>query len=545
MPGSIGEERRMQLANSPNDRAGPLIALHGIEKRFFGVHALKGVDLEVCAGEVHALVGENGAGKSTLMHILAGVHRPDAGKIDFNRQQDVAFANERSAQQQGIALVYQERSLFGPLSVAENIFAGRQPVKRWGRIDYRRLQNDTQALLDEVGLRADPQTPVERLSSAEQQLVEIAKALSLDARLIIFDEPTAALSLAETQRLFEIIRRLRAQGAGIIYISHRLEEVFDLADRATVLKDGRGQGTYPVSSLSPQSLVRLMVGRDVNPHQPRADRATGDAQVVLNVRGMSDVARAGARCQLRDISFFVRAGEIVGLAGLVGAGRSEVALGLFGGRIGCQPELCLHDKPVTVNSPAEAIAAGIGYLPEDRKESGLFMEMTVADNMTCAAAERFGTWHFDARRQHATAAGMCEALRIVCRGTHEPVKNLSGGNQQKVMLARWLLAAPRVLLVDEPTRGVDVGAKAEIHQLLFDQARRGAAVVVISSDLLELLALADRILVMREGCIVGELAHGEATEARIMELACAANAESSSAAFQKTSWTGGGNVETR
>jgi ABC-type sugar transport system ATPase subunit len=499
------------------------LELRGIEKRFVGVHALKGVDLEVCEGEVHAVVGENGAGKSTLMHILAGVYRPDAGRIDFDGQRDITLANERSAQQQGIALVYQERSLFGPLSVAENVFAGRQPVTRIGRINYRRLRHETRALLDEVGLCIDPHTPVERLSSAEQQLVEIAKALSLDAKLIIFDEPTAALSAAETQRLFEIIRRLRSQRVGIIYISHRLEEVFALADRATVLKDGLGQGTYPVSSLSPQSLIRLMVGRDVNPHQRRADKAAADAPVVLDVRGMSDGARAAARSGLGDISFVVRAGEIVGLAGLVGAGRSEVALSLFGARSGWSGELRLGDKRLRLNTPAEAIAAGIGYLPEDRKESGLFLEMSIADNMTCAATRRFGSWRFDTRRQQETTAGLCESLRVVCRGTHEPIQNLSGGNQQKVMLARWLLAAPRVLLVDEPTRGVDVGAKAEIHQLLFDQARRGAAVVVISSDLLELLALADRILVMREGRLMGELAHADATEARIMELACVAD----------------------
>jgi ABC-type sugar transport system ATPase subunit len=286
-----------------------------------------------------------------------------------------------------------------------------------------------------------------------------------------------------------------------------------------------------------------MVGRDVNPHQPRTDRPTADAPIVLDVRDMRDRGRPGERCRLDNIDFVVRAGEIVGLAGLVGAGRSEVALRLFGGRSGWSGELRIGDRPLHISSPAEAIAAGIGYLPEDRKENGLFLEMSIADNMTSAAAERFGSWYFDAKRQQASAGGMCESLRVVCRGVHEPVKNLSGGNQQKVILARWLLAAPRVLMVDEPTRGVDVGSKAEIHQLLFEQARRGAAVVVISSDLLELLALADRILVMREGRIAGELTHGEATEARIMELACAATDTSFSQPTERQPSTGGRNAD--
>lgn len=500
--------------------AEPLLALHGIEKRFPGVFALRGVDLEVRAGEVHALLGENGAGKSTLMHVLAGVFPPEAGRIDFAGQRNVAFANERAALQAGVALVYQERSLFGPLSVAENIFAGRQPRTRLHRIDYRRLNDDSRRLLKEVGLEVDPQTPLERLSSAQQQLVEVAKALSVQAQLILFDEPTAALAPAESARLFGLIRKLRDAGVGIVYISHRLEEVFALADRATVLKDGQGQGTFPLAELTSQRLINLMVGRELNPHQPRSDAAPAESRAVLQVRGLGDpLGGAPRKPRLENLSFEIRAGEVVGLAGLVGAGRSETALALFGARPGCTGEILVDGRKVRPRSPAEAIAAGIGYLPEDRKLSGLFLEMSIADNLASAAGKCFGSWVYRGGEQRAKARELCGALRVVCRSPDEPVKNLSGGNQQKVILARWLLANPRVMLVDEPTRGVDVGAKAEIHQLLYEQARRGTAVVVISSDMLELLAVSDRILVMCEGRITGELTRAEATEAKVVELA--------------------------
>jgi len=497
-----------------------LLNLQGIEKHFSGVFALRGVDLEVRAGEVHALLGENGAGKSTLMHVLAGVFPPDAGRIDFAGQEGVVFASERDALQAGIALVYQERSLFGPLSVAENIFAGRQPVTRLRRIDYRRLNDESRRLLHEVGLEIDPQTPLERLSSAQQQLIEVAKALSVQAKLILFDEPTAALAPAESEKLFSLIRKLRSAGVGIVYISHRLEEVFALADRATVLKDGRGQGTFPLAELTPSRLISLMVGRDVNPHQSRGDEVATERRPVLQVRNLSDSAGGRPRKpRLENLSFDVQAGEIVGLAGLVGAGRSETALALFGARPGCTGEILVDGKAVRPRSPAEAIAAGIGYLTEDRKLSGLFLERSIADNVVSAAGKRFGTWRTNQREERAKVQELCGALRVVCRGPDEPIKNLSGGNQQKVILARWLLADPRVLLVDEPTRGVDVGAKAEIHQLLYEQARRGKAIVVISSDMLELLAVSDRVLVMCEGRITGELTRAEASEAKIVELA--------------------------
>jgi len=495
----------------------PLLVLSAIHKRFPGVHALKGVDLDVRRGEVHALVGENGAGKSTLMQILAGVHRPDGGRICFDGRDDVVFKDELAAQRSGIALVFQERSLFGPMSVAENVFAARQPVGRWDRIDRRELDLRTRELLEELGVSVDPDAPVEELSSAQQQLVEIAKALSLRPKLLIFDEPTAALTPAETQQLFAVIRRLRSQGVGMIYISHRLEEIFAIADRITVLKDGAGQGTFPTGEIRPPDLVHRMVGREVNLHQRRADAPSANAPVLLDVSDLNDPP--GRRPRLQNIRFSVRAGEIVGFAGLVGAGRTELAMTLFGARRGASGRVTIDGRPVAIESPADAIASGIGYLPEDRKDGGLFLEMNLAENMAAAVVARPGSWKYEEKAHRRTAEERIGSLRIVCRGPEEPVQNLSGGNQQKVVLSKWLAAHPRVFIVDEPTRGVDVGAKSEIHALLFDLARTGAAVIVISSDLPEVLAVSDRVLVMREGRIAGELFAAQATEKSIMKLA--------------------------
>jgi ABC-type sugar transport system ATPase subunit len=454
------------------------------------------------------------------MHILAGVHQPDAGRIDFDGEIGVEFPGERASQERGIALVHQERSLFGAMTVAENIFAGREPVTAWGRIDRRRLRGEARILLRQVGLETNPDTPVDCLSPAHQQLVEVAKALSLRSKLIVFDEPTAALASAEVATLFALIRRLRDQGVGLIYISHRLEEVFALADRATVLKDGIGQGTSTIAELTPHDLVRRMVGRDLCLHQARDSRRLTNGRVVLEVRGVGDAPdQPGLSPGLKDISFQVRAGEIIALAGLVGAGRTELALALFGCRPNVVGEVLIDGRPARLRSPIEAIKAGIGYLPEDRKDDGLFAEMSIADNIAAVAARRFGTWRHRASAARSVALQLCDSLRVACRGPHEPVNILSGGNQQKVVLARWLLAGPRVLIVDEPTRGVDVGAKVEIHNLLFQLAFRGTAVIVISSDLPEVLAVADRVLVMREGRLAGELPRGQATEAAVLELA--------------------------
>jgi ABC-type sugar transport system ATPase subunit len=495
----------------------PLLQMRGIVKRFPGVVALDGVQIDVHRGEVHALVGENGAGKSTLMHILAGVYQPDAGEIAFDGQSNITIENERAAQQLGVAIVFQERSLFADLPVAENIFAGRQPAVGWGHIRRGQLYADARALLDRVALSIDPRTRVGDLSPAQQQMIEIAKALSLDAQLLILDEPTAALTDAETRALFNCVARCRQQGVGVIYISHRLEEIFQIADRVTVLKDGRWQGTFDIPETSPDDLVLRMVGRELA--REHLDRTSAEAGPIrLEARDLSDRTRSTGRALLQNVSFAARAGQITALSGLAGAGRTETALAIFGHRA-TSGDIIIDETPINPRSPREAIAAGIGYLPEDRKEAGLFLEMSIAANIAAARLDRFGTWWQSDRRRDDVARDYRQSLKIATPDVHRPVVQLSGGNQQKVLLARWLLVNPKVLIADEPTRGVDVGAKAEVHALLRELARQGAAVVVISSDLLEVLAIADRVIVMREGTVTGELSREDATEESIMRLA--------------------------
>jgi ABC-type sugar transport system ATPase subunit len=502
----------------PEFMPGSLLQLRAIRKSFGGTLVLKEVDFDVRAGEVHALCGENGAGKSTLMNILAGVRQPDSGEILLGGRSGARFPNAQSARAAGIGMVFQDRSLFGPLTVAENIFAGRQPVNRWGMINRRRLRADAEQLLAEVAPDVAADAVVADLSPAQQQMVEIAKALSLAAKIMIFDEPTAALTEAETARLFLVIRQLRRRGVGVIYISHRLEEIFTLADRVTVLKDGAGQGTLPVSETNTDALIRLMVGRDLE--KPPSTSGVSARPVLLEVKGLTDRPGTVARAALlKNISFHVKEGEVVGLAGLAGAGRTETALALFGVRPGAAGEVRLAGKLVRPGSPSDAIAAGLGYVSEDRKESGLFLDLSVRRNVSVAQLKHFGTWFFRDDAEAAVAEDYREKLGIVCRDINQDTGHLSGGNQQKVLLARWLLVNPKVLIVDEPTRGVDVGAKAEVHQLLRDFAGRGNGVVVISSDLPEALAISDRIYVLRSGRITGELARAQATEEAVMQLA--------------------------
>jgi ABC-type sugar transport system ATPase subunit len=497
-----------------------LLSMRGIVKHFPGVKALDGVGISVCRGEVHALVGENGAGKSTLMHILAGVFPPDFGRIDFAGKREIVIANEHAAQRLGISIVFQERSLFGDLSVAENIFAGRQPTRVWGHIRRREMLSRAKLLLDQVRIRVDPKALVSRLSPAEQQMVEIAKALSLDARLLILDEPTAALTPSESQTLFDVIGQAKVSGRAIIYISHRLDEIFRIANRVTVLKDGRWQGTLPIEKTSPADLVLRMIGREVGKREQNASQRPRSDQPVLQVRGLSDPnVVAGERSLLKDISFSVHAGEIVAFAGLTGAGRTETALSVFGSRPRASGEILIENRPVRIRSPRDAIKAGIGYLSEDRKESGLFLEMGIAANIASANLRSFGTWWMNRSRLRNVAQSYRERLRIAAAGIDAPVVRLSGGNQQKVLLARWLLLSPKILFVDEPTRGVDVGVKGEVHSLLRDLADGGAAVVVVSSDQPEVLAVADRVIVMREGRIAGELNRASANEEAILRLA--------------------------
>lgn len=496
-----------------------LLCMRGICKSFGGVQALNGVDLEARTGEVHALVGENGAGKSTLMHILAGVHRPDEGRIDFDGRENVPLASERDAQKCGIAIVFQERSLFPSLSAAENVFAGRQPISKWGAIQREKLHEQTRVLLREVGLKCDPGTPLDELSAAQQQMVEIAKALSLNAKLIIFDEPTAALTETETNALFRVIADLKRRGVAIVYISHRLEEVFKIADRVTVLKDSVGQGTFDVTAMTTDKLISLMVGRALSFNRPEAQDFR-NAAVVLEVKGVNDPGlKTEMKTVLREISFQVRQGEIVALSGLCGAGRTELALSIFGARPRESGEIFVDGRRVEIRSPADAISAGLAYVPEDRKEAGLFLDMTIAQNTAVGSLREFGTWWFNDAKGHAVAEEFRNKLRIASHGVKQIVQTLSGGNQQKVVLAKWLLIRPKILIVDEPTRGVDVGAKTEVHELIRELAREGTAILVISSDLPEVLAVADRILVMREGRIAGELSGADATEEKIMRYA--------------------------
>ena len=499
----------------------PLLQLRAIRKSFGGVEVLKGVDFDVRPGEVHAVCGENGAGKTTLMNIIVGVHAPDAGEITLGERKWSHFSNAHAAQRAGISLVFQERSLFGPLTVAENIYAGRQPVTAWGMIHRRRLHADAERVLAEAAPDIAADAVVADLSPAQQQMVEIAKALSLDARIVMFDEPTAALTGAETARLFGVIRQLRKRGVGVVYISHRLEEIFTLADRVTVLKDGAWQGTLPVAETNTAELIRRMVGRDVETAGRGA--AQSSARVLLEVKGLSDLGARGQPGLLRDISFHVRAGEIIGLAGLAGAGRTETALALFGVRPRSSGEILVDGRKLDVRSPRDAIAAGLGYVSEDRKESGLFLDMSVRRNISAGQLKRFGGWFFRDREEAAVAEDLRARLGVVCRDVQQDTGHLSGGNQQKVLLARWLLVKPRVLIVDEPTRGVDVGAKAEVHQLLRDYVRQGHGVVLISSELPEVLSVSDRIYVMRTGRIAGEVLGAEATEEAVMALAAGGN----------------------
>jgi ABC-type sugar transport system ATPase subunit len=499
----------------------PLLVMKAVKKSFDGVEVLKGVDFIARAGEVHALVGENGAGKSTLMNLLAGVHQPTSGTISFAGLDNLRIANEKAAQELGISIVFQERSLFAQLSLADNIFAARQPA--WfGHIRRKKLWADTRALLQRVGLDLDPNQLVGDLSPAQQQLAEIAKALSLRAKLMIFDEPTSSLTDTETRALFRVIRQLRKDGVGIIYITHRLEEIFQIADRVSVLKDGEGQGTFTATETSTDQLVRLMVGRSLELHHK--DAVAAGNPIILEVRNICDPTNT-PRPLLKNVSLNVRQGEIVGLAGLAGAGRTELALSIFGIRARGAGEIFLNGKRVSIHSPNEAISAGIGYVAEDRKEGGLFLEMSIATNIAAARLELFGSWWVSGRRQRNAAERFRESLRIACADTSQAVQRLSGGNQQKVVLAKWLLVDPSVLIVDEPTRGIDVGAKAEVHHLLYQHSRKGSSVIVVSSDLPEILDVSDRIYVMREGQITAELSRSEATEEKVMRFASLAPQE--------------------
>ncbi|MFE4634961.1 sugar ABC transporter ATP-binding protein [Streptomyces sp. NPDC056773] len=475
-----------------------MLRMTGICKSFPGARVLTDVDLEVEPGEVHALIGENGAGKSTLMKILAGVHAPDGGTIELDGR-TLSFKHPTDAQRAGVSIIYQELTLLPERTVAENVFLGREP-KRLGLVDRAAMEEATSALLEELGERSfGPRDLVRRLSVAQQQVVEIVKALSVEARIVVMDEPTAALAEAEVELLYRLVRRLSERGIAVLYISHRLREIFTLAHRVTVLKDGAKVATLPIGELTTAGLVRLMVGRELTDYYPeRATRPAGD--VLLSVRG-------GGNDSLDGIDLELRAGEIVGLAGLQGAGRTELAKALFGAEPFTRGEM----TPRRPGSVRDAIAAGIGLVTEDRKAEGLALHQSVRDNALLVARARRG-------RPGAPVLDLLKRVRLAPPSPEKEVRYLSGGNQQKVVLAKWLTVAPKILLFDEPTRGVDVGAKAAIHELVRELAEDGMAVLMISSELPELIGMSDRIVVLRDGRIAGHLP-ADSSEEAVMHLA--------------------------
>ncbi len=489
-----------------------VLELRDVVKRFPGVLALDHAQLQVRRGEVHCLLGENGAGKSTLMKILAGAQPMDEGEMLLDGQ-PIIVRTPHHAQQLGISMIYQEFNLSPFLSVAENIYLGREPrIGRTPMIDWNRMYRGAQEVLERIRVQLDVRAPINELSVAQQQMVEIAKAISVEAKIIIMDEPSATLTGHELRALFELIRQLRAQGIAMVYISHRLEEIFEIGDRVTVMRDGKYIGANTVKELTRETLIRMMVGRDLTEEFPKEHFERGRER--LRVEGLS---RTGA---FQDIGFSLHEGEIVGLTGLVGAGRTEVARAIFGADAISGGSIMLDGESIHVRSPRDAIAHGIGLLTEDRKGQGLVLGMTVSENTTLANLKALTKTGFIRFAQERTAAGKyVDGLRIKTPSIDQHVQNLSGGNQQKVVLAKWLFTQSRVLIFDEPTRGVDVGAKVEIYKLMNELVREGVAILMISSELPEVLGMCDRILVMHEGRLSGELTREEATQETIMELA--------------------------
>ncbi len=488
----------------------PALRMRGIAKAFPGVQALAGVDFEVRAGEVHILLGENGAGKSTLMRILSGAQVSDAGVIEIDGT-PTRLNSPRAARNARIAIIHQELALVPGMTVAENIYLGRAPT-RFGMLDHGPMVRGATALLQQLGATIDPNEMVGALSIAQQQLVEIARALSLDAKILIMDEPTSALTERETARLFETIRGLTVRGVAIIYISHRLDEIFAIGDRITVLRDGRHIVTQPIDHADRRDLVRLMANRDVDELVPASSRTMGAPR--LRIENLSHGST------LHDVTFSVRAGEIVGFAGLLGAGRTEIARAVFGLEPIDSGTIYVDDHEITIRSPRDAIAAGIGFVTEDRKREGLVLSRSVRDNVALPILSRLARLGLVRHRhEHATAEGAVRDLRIRTPTVKQLARNLSGGNQQKIVLAKWLVTGARILFLDEPTRGIDVGSKQEIYQLVHDLASDGVAIVLMSSDLPEVLGLSDRVLVMREGRIAGEFLRADATAELVM--ACA------------------------
>jgi rhamnose transport system ATP-binding protein len=493
--------------------AAPVMELTGVSKRFDATQALDDVSLTLYPGETHALLGENGAGKSTLIKVMTGIHAPDAGVMVVGGE-ETSFKGSGDAQKAGVAAIYQEPAIFPDLNVAENIFMSHQD--RGAVVHWRTLYKDAEAILGRIDVRMDVRTLASTLPVASQQAVEIAKALSLDVRVLIMDEPTAALSAHEVSELFKQIRRLTADGVAVLFISHRLDEVFEIADRVTVLRDGKLISSRPKGEVTQGQAIRDMVGRDMADFFVRNPQPAGD--VVLRVDGL---ARDGA---FHDVGFELRAGEVLGFAGLVGAGRTDVALALFGIAPPDAGVIELDGRRLAPRSPRQALRAGIAYLSEDRRALGLSLPQSITANITLATLRKYVTRLrlLDAKAEREVANRFREKLTIRTPSLETPVEQLSGGNQQKTMLAKWLNAQPRVLILDEPTRGIDVGAKAEVHQIVDELAASGMAIILISSDLPEVIAMSDRVLVMREGRRTGIFERAEADEERIITAAMGA-----------------------
>lgn len=490
-----------------------VLSVEDAAKNFGGVKALVRAGLTLFPYEIHALLGENGAGKSTLLKTLAGVHRLDAGSITLNGKAFVQ-GSTRLAREQGIAVIYQEPNLFPDLTLAENVFAGRQPIKN-GSVDWKFMENESRQLFSQLGVTLNPLSRARGLSIADQQIVEIAKAISTQANVIVMDEPTAALSSKEVERLFSVARKLRNQGCAVVFVSHRLDEVFALCDRITIMRDGSTVSSAAISEIDEPQVIRAMVGRDVSELFPKMDAKIG--QVVLDVQNLS---RDG---QFEDVSFSVRAGEIVALAGLVGSGRSEVARAIFGVDSYDAGSISVNGAALKAGSPLEAMSAAIALVPEDRRQQGLFMPTSIAKNaaITMLASIRKG-FILRASAERKIADQWTKILQTKYASIDDPVERLSGGNQQKVVLAKWLATNPLLLIVDEPTRGIDVGTKSEVHKLLSQKAQEGLAVLMISSELPEVLGMADRVLIMREGHIVREFSRQEATSENVIAAATGA-----------------------
>lgn len=493
-------------------RGSTLLSLRQITKRFPGVLALDDVSLEVCTGEVVALCGENGAGKSTLMKIVGGIFPPDAGKIQIGGVA-VKIPNAHAALRLGVAFIHQELNVLDNLDVAANVFFGREPRNRLGLIRFNQIHAATAPWLRRLGVTFSSRTRVSELSLAEQQMVEIARALSLQARLIIMDEPTASLTLSETNRLLELTLELKQQGVSVVYISHRLSEIERIADRVVVLRDGRNAGELDRSALRHDAIVNLMVGREIRSrYQAPARAPTPDFLQVRHARS--------SRFPQRVVNFTAARGEILGFAGLVGAGRSEIMKAIVGLDESGSAEINLDGQTIPVHRPADAIRHGVYLVPEDRRAEGLVVDLSVRENLTLPSLLQYATgWLIQRSRERAAAEAQIKLLRIRTPDAETPVRHLSGGNQQKVVLGKWLLWSPRVLILDEPTRGIDVGAKAEIYRLMRQLAEQGTVVLMVSSDMEELLNLSDRIVVMHEGRITGCLNRSECTEENVMRLA--------------------------